>query len=175
MRTFLLFPLVFVASFGSWERELQAQSSSRRVESTLATLYETFSFDRGQEPDWTRMRALFLDGATFVAPVTKGTPPHGVNAEQFVRDFREWVLTSADAKAGFRERIVHMRIDRFGHLAHAYVTFEGFVPGEVKARKRGIDSIQLVLDNDRWKVASFTTQYESPGLVMPSRFLSSPQ
>lgn len=64
------------------------------------------------------------------------------------------------------------RIDLFGVIAHAWVAFEGHAPGESAARTRGLDSIQLVLDRDRWRVASFTTQYETAGRKLPRRFLA---
>ena len=146
----------------------------RDIRATLDALYEAFSFDAGGAPDWEGLRKLFLPGASFVDPVKPGTPPRAVGAEEFLAKFRTWVETTEKAKAGFRERIVAVRLDHFGHVAHAYVTFEGYVPGAAAAETRGLDSIQLLLDGGFWKVASFTTQYESPELPMPARFAAGP-
>lgn len=146
------------------------EQEAGKVRRTLDALYEAFSFDAGGAPDWEGLRSLFLPGAAFVDPVKPGVPPKGIGADAFLANFRNWVETNPKAKAGFRERIVAARVDHFGHLAHAYVTFEGYVPGATTAETRGLDSIQLVLDGDLWKVASFTTQYEEPGLPLPGRF-----
>lgn len=142
------------------------------IRAVLDALYVCFSFDAGGQPDWPAMKALFLPGAAFVDPIKVGVPPRGKSATEFVDGFQRWVATDPKLKAGFRERIVAVRIDHFGSIAHAFVTFEGYVPGPAaaKAETRGVDSIQLVLEGRDWKVASFTTQYEEPGLTLPDRF-----
>jgi hypothetical protein len=145
-------------------------ATARNLRATLDVLYQAFSFDAGGAPVWDGLRKLFLPGASFVDPVRPGTPPRAVGAEEFLGKFRTWVETNPKAKAGFRERIVAVRLDHFGHVAHAYVTFEGYVPGTAAAETRGLDSIQLLLDGGAWKVASFTTQYESQDLPLPDRF-----
>jgi len=118
---------------------------------------------------WAAMRSRFVPGAAFVDPVQPPTAPRAIDLETFVAQFRQWVEGTPKGRAGFRERIVVARIDAFGHIAHAYATFEGFAPGQAVA-ERVVDSIQLVFDDTAWKVASFTTQYEAPGLPMPARF-----
>lgn len=145
---------------------------TRDIRAVLDALYVSFSFEAGGQPDWPAMKALFLPGATFVDPIKIGVPPRGKSATEFLDGFQRWVATDPKLKAGFRERIVAVRIDHFGRIAHAFVTFEGYVPGSdaAKAETRGVDSIQLVLDGRDWKVASFTTQYEEPGLTLPIRF-----
>jgi hypothetical protein len=153
------------------EKSISAEAREvRNIRATLDALYDAFSFDAGGAPDWDGLRKLFLPGASFVDPVKPGTPPRAVGAEEFLAKFRSWVETNPKAKAGFRERIVAVRLDHFGHVAHAYVTFEGYVPAVGTAETHGLDSVQLVLDGGDWKVASFTTQYESPELPLPDRF-----
>ena len=142
------------------------------IDATLAALYQAFSFDKGKEPEWSVMRSLFLEGASFVDPISDATQPRAIGVEAFITNFREAVKSAPAFRDGFRERLVAARVDHFGHVAHAYVTFEGFVPGERRARTRGVDSIQLVLSGTRWMVASFTTQYEKRDLPLPSRFLT---
>ena len=78
---------------------------------------------------------------------------------------------AANARTGLHERILRIRADVYGSIAHAYVSFEGYVPGEEQARTRGLDSLQFVRDGPRWLLISFTTQYERLRLPMPARFL----
>ena len=141
-----------------------------RIERTLDTLYRSFCFDAGDEADWSTMRSLFLDGASFVAPVRAGRRPQAVQGDEFIEEFQDWIASSNEGETGLHERIEHLRIDVFGSVAHAYVLFEGFVPGEAQTKTRGIDSIQLVHDGERWRVASFTTQYASEDRPVPARF-----
>ncbi len=145
-------------------------AETRAIQETLDALYVAFCFDAGGEADWDAMRALFAEGAAFVAPFGEDETPRAVGEERFVEDFREFIRGSPLRETGFHERITHARVDVFGGVAHAYVVFEGFVPGE-PASRRGLDSIQLVRAGERWLVASFTTQYEGEGNALPERFL----
>ncbi|MEM7309183.1 MAG: hypothetical protein AAF682_21035 [Planctomycetota bacterium] len=140
------------------------------AEDALVELYRAFCFDAGREPDWDAMRALFAEGAAFVAPIAPGATPRAVDATRFLADFRAYVRRPPYSETGLHERITHVRLDVYGAIAHAYVTFEGFVPGEAAARTRGVDSIQLVRAGERWLLASFTTQYEDEQHPLPARF-----
>jgi hypothetical protein len=142
------------------------------VRATLEELYAAFCFDAGEEPDWEAQRRIYLEGATFVPPVRPGSARAGDDVEGFLADFRAFAASEPYRSTGFHERIVAARIDVFGGVAHAFVTFEGFLPGEDAAETRGLDSIQLVHDGRRWRLASFATQYEGDGLELPPRFLA---
>lgn len=151
-----------------------ARGDTRAIVVTIQELYRAFCFDAGDEADWDAIRALAAEGAVFVAPIAEGKTPRAVGIEDFLRDFQSYVASDAVRATGLHERITHTRIDAFGHVAHAYVVFEGFLPGTNETVSRGLDSIQLVLDGERWKVVSFTTQYESAGRLLPARFMAEP-
>lgn len=141
------------------------------VRATLDALYSAFDFDAGGEADWDGMRALFLEGAAFVAPIRPGGEPRAVDAGQFVADFQDWVRTTPVGATGLHERIVHARIEQLGDIAHAWVAFEGVVPGTGEVRTRGVDAIQLARTPRGWRVVSFTTHYGSEDAPIPARFL----
>jgi hypothetical protein len=151
------------------------------VRTTLDELYQAFCFEPAGEADWDGMRALFCDGAAFVGPIAPGATPVAVGSEEFLADFQDWVRGSRIGRTGFHERITHARIELFGTVAHAWVTFDGFVPpsgyeaaggaeAALRMNTRGLDSLQLVLDGDRWLVASFTSHYASAAEPLPARF-----
>lgn len=140
----------------------------------ILKLYVAFSFDANGEADWEALRGHFAEGATFVSPVPPGKTPKGVNAETFLAEFQGFIRSSPLGKSGYHERVIHTRIEELGAVAHAWVTFEAFVPGEAVDR-RGVDSLQFVRDADDWKLVSFTTQYETDDLSLPQRFLPQPR
>ena len=144
-----------------------------QVRAMLVELYAAFSFDAGAEPDWATQRRLYLSGAVFVPPIRQGRDPRADDTEQFLSDFRDFATSEPTRTTGFHERIVGARIEVFGGIAHAFVAFEGFVPGDPKVSTRGLDSLQLVRDGDAWRLVSFTTQYESDALSLPGRFFDS--
>ena len=148
----------------------QAQrASSPAIEAMLSDLYESFCFDAGGEADWASMRGHFAEDASFVS-IRKGVAS-ATGADTFIADFRRWINTSQEGRTGLHERIVRTRIDSYGDIGHAYVTFEGFVPGSEEAQTLGLDSIQLVRDRGEWKLSSFASQFSNEQLPMPTRFL----
>jgi len=143
-----------------------------QLKAAIVALYEAFSFDPGGQADWDAMRALFAEGATFYAPIRAGRQPRGEGAEPFITGFRAWIESSDIGRTGLHEVVSHWRIDRCGSIAHSFVTFDGVLPETGAAYSQGVDSIQWVLDGERWLVASFTSQYAQPGAPLPQRFLT---
>jgi hypothetical protein len=141
------------------------------IRATVTELYAAFCFDAHAEPDWAGQRRLTLQGARFVAPIRPGATPVVEDTETFLAGFRESVVDGPFTSTGLHERIIGLRIDTFGAIAHALVAFEGFRPGEEEAATRGLDSLQLVRDGDRWRLVSFTTQYERDDLALPARYV----
>jgi len=166
-------PLLIASFFGchAIEEEASRAPEVREVETVLDRLYDAFGFDAGGEADWSTMRSLFAEGATFVSPIRDGGAARGVGTDRFLADFRDWVTTGDVRETGLQERITHVRVDAFGNVAHAWVVFEGFVPGEEARRTYGLDSLQLIRDEGAWKVISFTSQYTDGKRDMPDRFV----
>ena len=140
----------------------------KAIEYTLDRLYGAFCFDAGGEPDWDTIRELSAQGATYFAPISPGTDPRGVSSESFIADFRGYAESLSTT--GLHETVRRTRIDVYGTIAHAYVAFDAFVPGQEEEARSGLDSIQLVLSSKGWRVASFTTQWETETLSLPERF-----
>jgi hypothetical protein len=147
----------------------------RGIEALVTSLYEAFCFDPGGQADWKKMEALFAKGASFVAPIQQGRAVRIVDTAGFIDDFKGWIAGSEVGRTGLHERVLRTRIERFANIAHVYVTFEGFVPGEERAQTLGVDSLQLVLDRGQWKVASFTSQYTNAELPLPELFEPGPR
>lgn len=144
--------------------------SARAIELTLEQLYAAFDFGPDGEADWDGMRALFAPGAVFYAPIGPSGSAQGVDAERFLADFQAWSRESPDVRDGLHERIDATRVEHLGAIAHAWVTFTGFVPGSGEERTQGVDSIQLVRVGETWKLASFTSHFASEEAPLPARF-----
>ncbi|MBM3984981.1 MAG: nuclear transport factor 2 family protein [Planctomycetes bacterium] len=145
------------------------------IRAALDGLYAAFGFDPGGEADWDAIRASCAEGAAFLAPAAPDRPQRLTGLDEFLEDFRAYASSPPVAGTGLHERITGVRVDGFGRIAHAFVAFEGFAPGDGRALTRGLDSLQLVRDGERWLLASFTTQYETPALSLPLRFVAPPE
>ncbi len=148
----------------------QTEQVQPEIDAFLEELYRSFCFDPGAEADWEAMERLFVSGASFVSPIRPSEAVQVQDAKGFLADFRRWIQTSEVGRTGLHERIVRTRIERFGSIAHAYVTFEGFVPTDGIVQTLGLDSLQLVLDRGTWKLSSFSSQYASANEPLPAQF-----
>ncbi|MEZ5979293.1 MAG: hypothetical protein R3F34_13865 [Planctomycetota bacterium] len=158
-------------------------AESAGVLAAVDELYRAFCFEPGGEADWDAMRALFCDGAAFVAPLGRGQVPRAVDADAFVGDFQDWIRSSRVGRTGFHEIVTHVDVELFGTVAHTFVVFDGVVPesgvdaaggpdAAARMRTRGVDSIEWARSGERWLLVSFTTQYASRDLPVPARLES---
>ncbi len=139
-------------------------------EAIVAALYAVISGDAGVARDWNRFRSLFHPTGRLM--------PTGVNAEG-VSGTR--VLTPEDyinragpglVRDGFHEREIARRIERFGHIAHVWTTYDSVRSlSDPAPFMRGINSIQLLHDGARWWVVSVYWQAETPEAPLPAEYL----
>jgi hypothetical protein len=140
------------------------------IESIIAALYDVISGPPGQDRDWSRFRSLFTDGARLIvgAPGSDGrVPARNMTVEEYVR--------SADAflkRDGFWEREIAHRIERYGNVAHVFSTYESRVKSAESAPfSRGVNSIQLLTNGQRWWVVTIFWDFERPGNPIPPEYL----
>ena len=144
------------------------------VDAIIAALYECVSHGPEYEPNWTRMRNVFI-------PVGMIVPPRKSTEDLFtvlnVDGFREHVqraLAAAKEKGeptSFFEKEVARRLDCFGNVCQAFSTYEARrAPFDQKPFATGINSIQLLNDGQRWWVASITWDTERPNNPIPSEY-----
>ena len=140
------------------------------AESIVAALYDVISGPAGQGRDWQRFRSLFAPGARLIvgAPTPDGrVPSRNMTVEQYV--------VSADPflqRDGFWEKEIARRIERYGNIAHVFSTYESRVKSaESPPFSRGINSIQLVTNGERWWVVTIFWDFERPGNPIPAEYL----
>jgi len=152
------------------------------VDSILAALYDVISGPAGKKRDWDRFRSLFAPGARLIptgprrppgtapdAPLT-GKEEHGSRAftpEEYMERSRP-ILEGQ----GFFEREVARRTEQYGHIVHAFSTYEARHKAEdAKPFLRGINSIQLLNDGRRWWVVTVFWEAETTLTPLPEKYL----
>jgi len=135
------------------------------VDGIVAALYDTISGPAGKPRDWDRLRSLFRsDGRMVVHSPTKTTV---LTVEDYIGR-----VTPVFAKSGFFESEVARSTEQFGEIAHVFSTYQSHhAPEDAKPFQRGINSIQLVNDGQRWWVQSLVWQAESEKYPLPERYL----
>lgn len=149
-----------------------APADVQSIDALIAALYDVISGDAGEARDWDRFRSLFhpelgrltplrtdpRSGARQALPMTPG---------DYVARGEQWTKTTP-----FWEREVARREERFGGLAHVWSTYEGFnAKGAREPFVRGINSLQLMHDGERWSILTISWEAESATLEIPAKYL----
>jgi hypothetical protein len=142
------------------------------IDAIITTLYEVISGPAGPR-DWARDRTLYHPDAGWHMPIGQrrdGEP----GAQVRVLTLDEYGAQAAGYfdENGFYEIEIARRVERFGHIAQVFSTYESrHALDDAEPFARGINSIQLMHDGDRWWVLSISWDTEHEGQPLPERYL----
>jgi len=169
--------LVGVASAQTARRkEAAAPADAASVDAIVSALYASVSHGPDASPDFDRMRQIFLYVGMLIPPKAPGASDFRV---MDVDQFEERVEKSmAEQKqkgqpAGFFEREIGRRTDCFGNVCQVFSTYEArHSPSDATPFVRGINSIQLLRDGQRWWIASVVWDQERQDNPIPTQYLT---
>ncbi|GEM_PF-964800 len=142
------------------------------IDAIITTLYAVISGPRGELRDWDRFRSLFIPQAHFIPSSLNesGDVEHNFETpDQFANRVGAMV-----EEAGFFEIETARTTERFGHIAHAFSTYATRRnETDVEPFTRGINSIQLLHNGERWYIVNIFWTAERPDLPLPERYKSS--
>jgi hypothetical protein len=140
------------------------------IAAILAALYEVISGAAGQARDWDRFRTLFLPGARLIPTARAADGKFGAQ----VLDVAAYIarVTKVFATQGFYERAIVNHIEQFGQIAHVLSSYEARRSAEdARPFLRGLNSIQLLHDGQRWWVVTVFWQAEDAETQLPDKYL----
>lgn len=138
------------------------------IDSIIAAFYDVISGPAGQPRQWARDRSLYIAGVKFVSlDVRDGRPVAAVMDHQQFVDRTD----AAFVRDGFFEREIHRVTHRFGNLAHVFSTYEMRRTRDGPVFGRGVNSIELIWDGQRWWIAAAVWDDERPDNPIPSELL----
>ncbi len=149
------------------------EANSADVESLdaiLAALYDVISGPAGQARDWDRMRSLFTPNARLI--------PIGAQRDASTKLARFLTVEDYVDRAGpfleqngFFEREIGRVAERYDHLAHVFSAYDSRRTAEdPEPFARGINSIQLMWDGERWWIANIMW-WGGEGFEVPEEYL----
>ena len=145
---------------------LKCMGDSSSIEEIVQELYEAISGPAGVARDWNRFGLLFFPGARLVRTLIADD---GIT-RALARNTHEYELDTADyfRRESVYEAEVARRIDRFGNIAHVFSVYEArHHPEDAEPIRRGINSIQLFHDGNRWWIISVIWDNERAGNPIP--------
>lgn len=147
-------------------------SDVQSLDAILAALYDVISGPAGQARDWDRMRNLFVPGARLIPAVYR---PDSVPRlrELSVEDYIKLAGPQLE-KGGFFETEIARQVEQYGGVVHAFSTYESrHKADDPTPFVRGINSIQLFNDGQRWWVVTILWEGERPANPIPPKYLKS--
>ena len=147
---------------------------TQSIDAIIAALYVSICFEAGGEPDFERFRSLFVEGGRVVpAKPDDATNPAVLLVDDFIRRSRAFVADGELKSRGYVQTEIARTVESFGRVAHVFSTFEARFADEDSPFERGINSIQLLKEGDRWLIVTMLWETERKDLQIPEVYLGS--
>ena len=165
-----------VAAGQTRRREPPAPADAASPEAIVAALYASVSHGPDASPDWERMRSIFLPVGMLVPPRKPEEALFTViDVDGFEERFKKSIAAAKEKgtpPTGFYEKELSRRTDCFGNVCQIFSTYESkHTESDAKPFVRGINSIQLVRDGQRWWIASVIWDTERTDNPIPPSYL----
>lgn len=135
------------------------------IDSAIAALYETVSFEPGQRPDWTRMDEIFAPGARMVRVTDDGV--FELDVATFMTNF-ESMIDSGDLPS-FWEGEIWRETRLFLDMAHVLSAYETRWTKSGPLINRGVNSIQLFRRNGEWRISAMIWRRDGKDVKIPEK------
>lgn len=134
------------------------------IDSIITALYDNISGPAGPR-DWDRERSIFAPGAHLMPTRPREDGSHSIQ----ILDLEGYIVSRTPffAEQTFYEKEVSRREERFGNIAHVWSAYEGSRTPGGEVILRGVNSIQLYHDGDRWWIVSMLWDNERTGMALP--------
>jgi hypothetical protein len=144
------------------------------VDAILAALYDVISGPAGEARDWDRMRSLFTPEARLIPVNRQGAPsqvqPRFLSVEDYIQMAGPFL-----EEHGFFEREIGRVTERFVNIVHAFSTYDSrWTAEDPEPFSRGINSVQLVWDSERWRIANVMWWGVPPTFEIPEKYRVAP-
>jgi len=162
------------------EKETAGMPSKEKHSPEVTTLdeivkafYESVSFAAGKQPDYRRLRSLFHKNGCITPPKNeKDKIFHVMDLDVYTKNSTENIVITGMERKGLLQTEIARRTQTFGNMAHVLSTFEvKHSVGDAALLYRGLYSIQLIREDQRWWILSVLWENERTGLQVPRAYL----
>ncbi len=144
----------------------QSGADVKTADAIIKALYEVISGPTTQVRNWNRFQSLFAPGARLITAIPhadSGTVVRIITPEQYAQ--RNGTRLQ---ELGFSERELHRITESHGAITQIFSTYETLVTSNGQQQTmRGINSIQLYHDKDRYYILTICWDGDSKQSVAP--------
>ncbi len=160
--------LILISAEGVSAQPAEYIHDSKSSEAIITALYAVISGEAKAPRDWARFRNLFKPESRMI-PTRKGEggglDVKSLTAEEYITLYTSRVTT------GFFERELHHVTETYGTVTHVFSTYETKEKKEGPVTNRGINSIQLFHDGQRYYIVTVFWCAESMGFPLPEKYI----
>lgn len=170
MRSCTLFILLLIICQNPAFSQSDYAEDVSSIDHIITALYDVISGEKGVKRDWDRFNNLFLPEARLIPTNTDSLG----NANIDILTPIAYVERAGDylEANGFHEVEIHRVQEHFGSLVHLWSTYESYhSKSDEVPFARGINSIQLLNDGNRWWVLQIYWLGENDKLPIPDKYL----
>ncbi|WP_211196208.1 hypothetical protein [Flavobacterium sp. H122] len=135
------------------------------IDALIKASYEVVSGEKGAKRQWERDNNLHHPKAVYSFFDKESKEQVTMTLQEFHKLTDDMVFATA-----FYEKEVNREVRLFGNIAHVWSTYETRLEKNGKVARRGINSIQLIFESNRWYIISWTFCGESDKNLIPRTF-----
>ena len=172
MKTKLLI-LILMLSLGALKAQESNPEYAKKVatlDSTLETLYGVISGEKGEARDWELFKYLFHPRSQLIFSERDRSGKYVLtylSPQEYIDRSGKWLVEN-----GFFEVEVSRKEDTFGSITQVFSTYASYrSQSDTEPFMRGINSIQLQNDGDRWYIVNIYWTSEKETLPIPEQYL----
>ena len=150
-----------IASRPDWPKANPKDVGS--IDAIVAALYDVISGSKGQARDWNRFRSLFIPDARLI-PLRLDKDTH--SADAVILSIADYIARSSPflETEGFFE---HGKIDHYVEIGRSAAVWSSYESRNAKDDPKpfasGVNTIQLIWDNNRYWIVQVLWETEIPG------------
>ncbi|WP_407484191.1 hypothetical protein [Elizabethkingia meningoseptica] len=137
------------------------------IDTIIKASYEVVSGEKGAKRQWER--DLFLHHPKAIYSFTDRTNPKHNQVTMTIGEFHK-ETDDMIIQTAFFETEINREVRTFGNIAHVWSTYETQLEKDGPVVRRGINSIQLFFENNRWYIISWIFDKELDNNRIPKTF-----
>jgi hypothetical protein len=170
MKNLFVASLLLLFSYSMKSQENNYGEKVKTLDSTLETLYDVISGEKGEARNWELFKFLFKPEAKLIPTGKNSDGAYGLSymsPEDYINASGNWLVEN-----GFFEKEIHRKVDSFGNITQVFSTYESYYSeSDEMPFMRGINSIQLLNDSKRWWIVNIYWAQESEDNPIPLEYL----
>lgn len=140
------------------------------LDSTIETLYAVISGEAGEKRNWELFKFLLTADAKLIPSRLNEdgkTVYRAMTPDGYIATSGNWLETN-----GFFEKEIYRVAETYGSLTHIFSTYESYSSeADEEPFTRGINSVQLMNDGERWWILNIYWLGETEANPIPEKYL----